>query len=261
MTKEILTQLWNSSYGQLRVAAMMSGSGSNVIEIARHENLLKRERGVSPFHVAAIFTNRYDSKAPQIGHYFDIPVLMRDDRGFSRAREKKLNEVREEFDYETVKALCPYRCRVAALGGYMLFTSRFIYDYFLSVNVHPADLSIVNSAGERRYTGDKAVKLALEAHESELRSTTHILDDKPDHGPILMISDALPVKYPINETPIDRVADAYQNRLKERGDWVIFPKTLEYIADGRYAKDSSGKLYFDGKAIPKGITFKGEVRR
>lgn len=45
----------------------------------------------------------------------------------------------------------------------------------------------------------------------------------------------------------------HQDRLKKIGDWVIFPKTLESIADGRYSQDEQGDLYFDDKSIPDGV--------
>ena len=50
------------------------------------------------------------------------------------------------------------------------------------------------------------------------------------------------------------VSDAHQNRLKEAGDWIIFPRTLEHLADGRYSQDEQGNLYFDGQPIPHGLS-------
>lgn len=261
MTNSTLTPLWTPSDGQLRIAGFMSGSGSNLRKIIKHEHELKRERGVSSYHLAVIFSNRYNSNATLIGNDYDIPVLTRDDRGLRKARGKTLDEIREELDFETVKGLKPYDCRIAALGGYMVFASNILLNYFLAcVNVHSAPLDVLDEEGERKYIGDQAVKLQLQAGEPSLRSTTHLLDDKPDHGPIFMISNGLPVSYPISDNIMDRMAKYYQSLLKEKGDWVIFPKTLEYIADGRFAKDPTGSLYFDGIPIPRGITPGGEVR-
>ena len=49
-------------------------------------------------------------------------------------------------------------------------------------------------------------------------------------------------------------AESYnQERLKENGDWIIFPKTIEYIARGRFGQDESGLLYYNGEPIPKGL--------
>ena len=73
-----------------------------------------------------------------------------------------------------------------------------------------------------------------------------------------MISPPLNVNLPEGFDLRDRdqvnlVSDAHQNRLKEIGDWVIFPRTLEYLADGKYSQDERGNLYFDNKPIPQGL--------
>lgn len=79
-----------------------------------------------------------------------------------------------------------------------------------------------------------------------------------DYGRILMISTPLPVNLPEgfdpgNKEQVKAVSDEHQNRLKEMGDWVIFPRTLEFLADGRYSQDDQRRLYFDGKEIPQGV--------
>ena len=44
-----------------------------------------------------------------------------------------------------------------------------------------------------------------------------------------------------------------QSRLKKHGDWQIFPKTIQYVADGRFSRDENDELYFDEKLIPFGV--------
>lgn len=58
----------------------------------------------------------------------------------------------------------------------------------------------------------------------------------------------------VGNTAREAVSDQHQNRLKEIGDWVIFPRTLEYLADGRYSQDEQCNLYFDDKPIPQGLS-------
>ena len=73
-----------------------------------------------------------------------------------------------------------------------------------------------------------------------------------------MISSPLGVEVPAGlsvERNLDAVAQANQDRLKEGGDWVIFPSTLEMIALGRYACDESGAIHFDGKPVPEGLRY------
>jgi folate-dependent phosphoribosylglycinamide formyltransferase PurN len=128
------------------------------------------------------------------------------------------------------------------------------------VNVHPADLSLKAEDGRRRFVGDHAVPDAIAAGQAELRSSTLWTDEGVDSGPVLMISAALPVKLPaplaeLRNDP-DRfgsVADEHQERLKQIGDWVIFPRTLEYLAAGRYALDQGGLIHFDGRPAPDGL--------
>ncbi len=74
-----------------------------------------------------------------------------------------------------------------------------------------------------------------------------------------MISSPIDVELPTdfdaaNAASVRAAEDSNQERLKRAGDWVVFPQTLEYIADGRYAEDDAGGLYVDGQLIPKGLS-------
>ena len=128
---------------------------------------------------------------------------------------------------------------------------------FLGVNVHPANLSILNADGERKYTGDDAVRDALLAGEEYIRSSTHIIEEIVDAGRILMISSPLKVDLNIEGSfegkEWDYRTDKNQDQLKKIGDHIIFPKTIFDIAQGRYSKDDKGMLYFDGTPIPNGL--------
>ena len=167
-------------------------------------------------------------------------------------------KVREEFDRLTVRALAPFDVSVVALGGYMSIVSAPLMNSFLGVNVHPADLGIKRENGKPKYTGDDAVKKAILAGEKVLRSSTHIVEPEVDCGRVLIVSSPLELKLgenfdPSNGELVKRVAKENQDRLKEVGDWEIFPKTLLFIAQGRYQVDDNGRLYFDGTPIPIGL--------
>lgn len=160
---------------------------------------------------------------------------------------------RAEFEYECLTILTKFSCHVAAYAGYMRKATHLFVNQFLGVNVHPADLTIRLDNGKPKFRGDKAVRNALREGEKELRSTTHIITEKVDCGPVLMVSGPLEVKYPIPDEIIEQMAESYQDKLKEIGDWEIFPKTLEYMADGKYSRDEKGNLYFDGNPISNGV--------
>ncbi|MBI2631444.1 formyl transferase [Candidatus Pacearchaeota archaeon] len=254
-----IKELYNPERGKMRVAGLMSGSGSNLRKIIEHEKSLEEENGRSPYQVIVIFSDNPLSKVDEIGAKHKIPVIIRDLDAFykERGKPKKDLTVRVDFDNETLELLKPYDVDVAAYAGYRSIATAPLLNAFLGVNVHPADLSIMDG-NKRKFTGDKAVRDAIITGEKQIRATTHIIEPQVDYGRILMISFPLAVVIPENFDPrnneqVKLIAKEHQDRLKEVGDWVIFPRTLEYIAEGRYSQDFRGNLYFDGESIPQGL--------
>jgi folate-dependent phosphoribosylglycinamide formyltransferase PurN len=132
---------------------------------------------------------------------------------------------------------------------------------FLGVNVHPADLSI-EEGGKRKFTGDHAVRDAIAFGEKTIAASTHLVEEAVDEGPLLMISPLLPVELKeewnlSDSQDLKEAEDFNQERLKEHGDWIIFPRTIEFLARGRYGRDEAGRIYFDGEPIPKGMRLEG----
>ena len=128
------------------------------------------------------------------------------------------------------------------------------------VNVHPADLSLSDDKGRRRFVGDDAVLDAIMAGQGELRASTLWIDRGVDTGPLLMVSDPLPVELPAplkalmaDPARLRQVADDHQERLKQRGDWAIFPLTIELMAQGRLTINRQGQAELDGRPRPGGV--------
>ncbi len=242
-----LRELYNPESGRMRVAGFISGSGSNLVKIIEHEKKIESEERRSPYKVVLIFSENQESNAGKIGEKFEIPVIVKDISEFynEKKRPREDLDVRREFDAETVNALEPYRIDAIAYAGYMSIATNPLIESFLGVNVHPADLSVMDR-DKRKYTGAHAVRDAILAGETEIRATTHLIELEIDYGRIFMISK--PVIVDPNLSP-----DENQSRLKEDGDWIIFPKTLEYLSDGKYSQDEYGNLYFDDKPIPFGL--------
>jgi phosphoribosylglycinamide formyltransferase 1 len=152
-----------------------------------------------------------------------------------------------------------------ALAGYMSVVTEPLLLRFESkmINVHPADLRVRDGA-KRRYTGDRAVAKAIRFGEKFLFSTVHIVRPLVDYGEILTLSAPMPVRLPEGVTAemlsdpaskslLLKIADEHQDRLKECGDWVIYPRSLELLSQGRFGLDETGTLHFDDKPVPEGI--------
>jgi folate-dependent phosphoribosylglycinamide formyltransferase PurN len=247
----------------MRVAAFMSGSGTNIMKLIRLEQDLKAEEGASPFEVVFVFSDRSDGlcAGEKIAFKSGLPYFSYDTRVFHRLRSIKRSvrtpegmAARREYDGVAAELVKAFDIDVIALGGYMSYIT-----LGRCVNVHPADLSIQTPQGTRKYVGDNAVRDAIAAGEGTLRASTLWTDEGVDTGPLLMVSEPLPVKLlePLDalirdEEKFLKTVQDHQERLKEAGDWKIFPRTIEMIARGRFALDEKNRVYLDGGPVPRG---------
>jgi folate-dependent phosphoribosylglycinamide formyltransferase PurN len=247
----------------MRVAAFMSGSGTNIMRLLEHEQRLKTQGDDSPFETVFIFSDRSDGRCAgeRIALENGLPYFSYDIRAFHQKRGLKRSVLtadglaaRQEYDRIAGSLVKAFEIDVIALGGYMSYTT-----LNRCVNVHPADLSICLPDGRRKYVGDDAVKDAIAAGETSLRASTLWTDQGVDTGPLLMVSEPLPVTLresldALVKDPgrLRQTADGHQERLKEVGDWKIFPRTVEMIARGRFALDDENHVYVEGRPVPDG---------
>jgi len=255
----------------MKIACFVSGSGTNARKII--ERSLEDD---SLYKVALIFTDVRDDRlkksgekrcrAMDIAEEYGIPYECEDIRDFYRSKGRKNRRdlsLRPEFDERVVAKIASHGIDLVALAGYMSITTEPLLETYRGriVNVHPADLSLMNG-DERRYVGIHVVRDAILAGETELRASTHVVRKKVDYGEILVVSEPVPVELPegvdLEELEGDKgllreVVEAHQDRLKERGDWVIFPLTINMIAEGIFALDGEGGVYLDGEPAPSGL--------
>lgn len=247
----------------MRVAAFMSGSGTNIVRLLEWERTLSSREGNSPFETLFVFSDRSDGscRGESVALEYGIPYFSHDIRMFYQRRGLKRAvgtpeglAARKEYDRTAATLVRAFEVDVIVLGGYMSYTT-----LDRCINVHPADLSILTPEGTRKYVGDHAVLEAIAAGERELRASTIWTDRGVDTGPLLMVSGPVPVEIsePLGAISQDReklarIAEEHQRRLKERGDWKILPRTVEMVARGRFALDGEGRVYVDGRAAPGG---------
>jgi folate-dependent phosphoribosylglycinamide formyltransferase PurN len=247
----------------MRVAAFMSGSGTNVIRCIERQRELEKEPGGTPFRVVFLFSDRSDGKSSgeKIARDAGIPYISYDIRRFHELKGLKRTTLtpegiaaRREYDATALCLVEAFSIDLIVLAGYMSYLT-----LNRCVNVHPADLSILTRDGKRRYVGDHAVEDAIASGETTLRSSTIWTDEGVDTGPLLMVSDPLPVELPSplpdllkDRLTFQKVVEEHQKQLKEIGDWNILPLTIEMIARGRFSLDKHGNVYVDEQPFPKG---------
>ena len=251
----------------MRVALFISGSGTNGLKIIE-----KSQASGSNFDVSLIFSDVQDDRlsrngekmcrAKDIAEEYEIAYEYVDIRDFYAEHGLKRTDlsIRPDFDRLILEKLDGYSLDLIANAGYMSIMTPVLLDRYAGkvVNVHPADLSIMDGE-KRKYVGIHVVEEAILAGEPEIRSTTHIVREEVDHGEILVISAPVKVKLdmPISELEQDKAlrektVSGYQNRLKEEGDWVVYPLTIQMISEGRFGLGLKG-VYLDGKYVPHGL--------
>jgi phosphoribosylglycinamide formyltransferase-1 len=256
----------HSDSRKMRVALFISGSGTNGLKI-----IDRSKEPDSNYEVTLIFsdiknerTNRNGEKmcrAKDIALKYGTAYEYVDIRDFYGERGLKRTDlsIRPDFDKLVLDKLEGYELDLMANAGYMSIMTHVLLNKYDGkiVNIHPADLSIMDGP-KRKYVGIHVVEDAILAGGPEIRSTTHIVREEVDHGEILLISE--PVKIDLSVS-IEELADdkelrgkivsEYQNQLKERGDWVIYPMTIQMISEGRFGLGPEG-VYLDGKPVPRG---------
>jgi folate-dependent phosphoribosylglycinamide formyltransferase PurN len=251
---------------KMRVALFVSGSGTNGLRI-----LEQSKAPDSNYEVTLIFSDVRDTRtrksgekicrAKDIADEWGVSYDYVDIRDFYSERGLKRTDlsIRPDFDKLVVAKLDDYELDLIANAGYMSIMTPVLLSRYDGkvVNVHPADLRIMDGE-KRKYVGIHVVEEAIMAGEPEVRSTTHIVREEVDHGEILVVSE--PVEIELENALMDlkedkalreEVVSGYQTMLKEKGDWVIYPLTVQMISEGRFALGPDG-VYLDGEPAPYG---------
>jgi folate-dependent phosphoribosylglycinamide formyltransferase PurN len=263
----VTAPIFDPSVGhKMRVGLFISGSGTNGLRI------IKKSKGEdSNFVVILIFSDVRDtrtrrngskmSRAKEIAERYGIAYECVDIRDFYKERGLKRTDlsIRPDFDRLVLERLRGYDIDLLVNAGYMsIMTPVLLVEYEgRMVNVHPADLSIMDGA-RRKYIGIHVVRDAILSGDQSICSTTHVVREEVDGGEMLVISAPVPVQL---DVPLERLAkdkklrkavvSDHQTRLKEEGDWIILPMTVQMISEGRFAIGDDG-VYLDGKPVPYG---------
>ena len=154
------------------VAILLSGRGSNFVALSD-----SIESGMVPARIVAVVSNVEDAAG----------LARARKRGYPTACIPSAGRDREEFDREVVAFLVSQQTELVCLAGFM----RLLSPYFVSrfpmriLNIHPSLLPAFPGLDAQQQTLDWGCKVA--------GCTVHFVDDKLDHGPIIL-QRAVPVE-------------------------------------------------------------------
>jgi phosphoribosylglycinamide formyltransferase-1 len=141
---------------------------------------------------------------------------------------------REAFNDALLEALIASGADLVVLAGCLVVIPEKIVDHFENriINIHP---SLIPSFCGKDYYGLKVHEGVLGRGVKVTGATVHFVDKGTDTGPIIL-QKAVEVKD--GDTP-----KILQQRVMEEAEWVIMPKAIDLIANGKI-KVENGKVRY-----------------
>ena len=205
----------------LRVLSMVSGGGTNlqaIIDSVKNGMITNTE-------LVGVISNNKNAYA------------------LTRAKENGIDakcispkdyESREVFNQELLKAVDAYEPDLIVLAGYLVVIPPEMIKKYKNriINIHP---SLIPSFCGTGYYGLKVHEGVLNRGVKVTGATCHFVDEGTDTGPIIL-QKAVDVKN--GDTP-----KILQQRVMEEAEWIIMPKAIDDIANGRI-KVEEGKVIY-----------------
>jgi folate-dependent phosphoribosylglycinamide formyltransferase PurN len=258
-----------------RAAIFISGTGSNA------ECLLEtREKTSGSKWTPAVIVTDFPekSRASEIARRFGLPLAALSIKDFYLKHGEKsttlLTEsgrrIREMWTEELRKILLPYDISFGILAGFVSLSN--ITGDFPCLNVHPGDLTLEED-GRRVLAGLNAIPIenAILRGLTTLRSSVILAQPytgaggEMDSGTVLGISplcnvdlmgtDVAELRRIASARPpqkprggfkdlLEAIALHNQERLKQQGDWIVFPPVVSDFVAGKFGYDFAGGLYY-----------------
>ena len=256
-----MKQLYVPREAPMNVVVFFSGGASSLRAM-----LGDPEHGVS-YKATGAYADREDAKGIKLCDDNGIPVIKDISRKqFYRKHglDPKEWDSRRRFYEMLGKEIEQFRPDVIALSGYMHVVTDPILQH-PTFNVHPADLTILESAGgatidmsllypedvaseypgfTRKFRGEDAVYDAINSGEEVTRSSVHIVTENFDEGPVVVQSKPFVIDNAVKERVAEgnteglrEYADSLQERMKTEGDGPAYCKALGLLSTGRLSME------------------------
>ena len=166
----------------IKIVVLASGRGTNLQAI-----IDACEQGEIDGRIIAVISDRQDAYALERARKHGIKDIFLNPKGLKR----------EEYNKKLLALLDSLSPDLIVLAGYMRILSPFIVEKYLGkiMNIHPA---LLPSFGGKGYYGERVHRAVLEYGCKVSGCTVHFVDEKVDHGPII-VQRCVPVLE--NDTP------------------------------------------------------------
>lgn len=195
----------------LKLAVLVSGGGTNLQAIIDAIGAGK----ITNACISVVISNNVNAYALERARAHGIEALCISPKDF---------ESREAFNQAFLKKLNSYNVDLVVLAGFLVVLPEMMIKEYENriVNIHP---SLIPSFCGKGFYGLKVHEGVLTRGVKVTGATVHFVDEGTDTGPIIL-QKAVEVKQ--GDTP-----EVLQRRVMEQAEWVILPKAIDLIANGK----------------------------
>ena len=195
----------------LKLAVLVSGGGTNLQAIIDVISAGK----ITNACISVVISNNANAYALERARAHGIEALCISPKDF---------ESREAFNQAFLDKLNSYNVDLVVLAGFLVVLPEMMIKEYTNriVNIHP---SLIPSFCGKGFYGLKVHEGVLARGVKVTGATVHFVDEGTDTGPIIL-QKAVEVEQ--GDTP-----EVLQRRVMEQAEWVILPKAIDLIANGK----------------------------
>ena len=206
----------------LKLAVLVSGGGTNLQAII--ESIA--DGRITNAEIKVVISNNKNAYALERAAKAGIPAKALSPKDFTD---------REAFNDALLQALIDSEADLVVLAGCLVVIPPKIVEHFKNriINIHP---SLIPSFCGKDYYGLKVHEGVLNRDVKVTGATVHFVDDGTDTGPIILQKAV--------EVHQDDTPKSLQLRVMEEAEWVIMPRAIDLIANGK-VKVEGGKALIE----------------
>ena len=195
----------------LKLAVLVSGGGTNLQAVIDAISAGK----ITNACISVVISNNANAYALERARAHGIEALCISPKDF---------ESREAFNQAFLDKLNSYNVDLVVLAGFLVVLPEMMIKEYTNriVNIHP---SLIPSFCGKGFYGLKVHEGVLARGVKVTGATVHFVDEGTDTGPIIL-QKAVEVEQ--GDTP-----EVLQRRVMEQAEWVILPKAIDLIANGK----------------------------
>ena len=206
----------------LKLAVLVSGGGTNLQSII--DSIA--DGRITNAEIKVVISNNKNAYALERAAKAGIPAKALSPKDFTD---------REAFNDALLQALIDSEADLVVLAGCLVVIPPKIVEHFKNriINIHP---SLIPSFCGKDYYGLKVHEGVLNRGVKVTGATVQFVDDGTDTGPIILQKAV--------EVHQDDTPKSLQLRVMEEAEWVIMPRAIDLIANGK-VKVEGGKALIE----------------